>query len=121
MANIRIRRINSEIQRNLSEILGKLKNPAITAMISVTRVETTNDLKHSKIWLSFYGSKEQCDSSYQAILRSSGYIRRELALLMKDIRALPELHFLYDDSQEYSQKINQLIDQINTGKDDDRS
>ncbi|NLC17031.1 MAG: 30S ribosome-binding factor RbfA [Clostridiales bacterium] len=121
MANIRIKRINSEIQRNLSEILSKLKNPAITAMISVTRVETTADLKHCKIWLSFYGAKEQCDSTYQVVLRSSGYIRRELASLMKDIRVMPELHFLYDDSLEYSQKINKLIEQINTGKNDDQS
>ncbi|HEY8444051.1 MAG TPA: 30S ribosome-binding factor RbfA [Clostridia bacterium] len=121
MANIRIQRINSEIQRNLSEILGRLKNPAITAMISVTRVETSNDLKHCKIWLSFYGSKEQRDSSYQAVLRSAGFIRRELAAAIKDIRVIPELHFLYDESQEYSQKINEIIEQINTGKNNDQS
>ncbi|HEY8423965.1 MAG TPA: 30S ribosome-binding factor RbfA [Clostridia bacterium] len=121
MGSIRIQRINSEIQRNLSDIIGKLKNPAITAMISVTRVETSNDLKHCKIWLSFYGSKEQRESSYQAVLHSAGFIRRELAAIMKDLRVMPELHFLNDPSQEYSQKINELIDKLNAGKNNDQS
>jgi len=121
MSIIREKRINSEIMRNLSEVIPSLKNPSITAMVSVMRVDTTNDLKHSKIWLSLYGTEEQCDETFRAIEHSSGYIRRELASIMKDMRTMPELHFLRDDSQEYSQKINKLISEINMGKKDDKS
>jgi ribosome-binding factor A len=112
MSVIREKRINAEILRNLSEILSRLKNPSITAMVSVMRVDTTNDLKHSKVWLSLYGTQSQCDETFKAI---------EHASIMKDMRTMPELHFLKDDSQEYSQKINKIISEINTGKDDDKS
>lgn len=121
MSVIREKRINSEIMRNLSEILSRLKNPSISAMVSVMRVDTTNDLKHSKIWLSLYGSDEQCNETFKAIEHSSGYIRHELASIMKDMRTMPELHFIRDESQEYSQKINKIISEINMGKDDDKS
>ncbi len=121
MSVIREKRINAEILRNLSEILSRLKNPSITAMVSVMRVDTTNDLKHSKVWLSLYGTQSQCDETFKAIEHGASFIRRELASIMKDMRTMPELHFLKDDSQEYSQKINKIISEINTGKDDDKS
>lgn len=121
MSVIREKRVNSEIMKNLSEVLSRLKNPSITAMVSVMRVDTTNDLKHSKIWLSLYGTEEQCNETFKAIEHSSGYIRRELASILKDMRTMPELHFLSDDSQAYSQKINKLLSEINMGKEDDKS
>lgn len=119
--SIREKRVNSEIMKKLSEVLSKLKNPSITAMVSVMRVDTTNDLKHCKVWLSLYGSEDQCKETFEAIEHSSGYIRHELASMMKDLRTMPELHFLRDDSLEYSQKINKIISEINTRKDDVKS
>lgn len=116
MSNIRNKRINSEIQRNLSQIIDKLKNPEVTAMVSVTRVEVSGDLKYAKVWLSIYGAAEESVKTFQAVLHSTGYIRHELAAMMRDMRILPELIFLEDDSAEYSAKINQIINEIKTDK-----
>ena len=54
MASNRIGRINEEIQRELADLLRTLKDPRVQAtMISVTRVETTPDLRYAKVFVSF--------------------------------------------------------------------
>ena len=56
MANNRLARTNDDIQRVLSELLRNVKDPRVQqGMISVTRVETTGDLRYAKVWLSVYG------------------------------------------------------------------
>ena len=56
MANNRIARTNDDIQRVLSELLRNVKDPRVQqGMISVTRVETTGDLRYAKVWISVYG------------------------------------------------------------------
>ena len=53
MANNRLARTNDDIQRVLSELLRNVKDPRVQqGMISVTRVETTGDLRYAKVWLS---------------------------------------------------------------------
>ena len=52
MASNRIGRINEEIQRELAELIRSLKDPRVQTMISITRVDTTPDLRYSKIYVS---------------------------------------------------------------------
>ena len=52
MASNRIGRINEEIQRELAELIRNLKDPRVQTMISITRVDTTPDLRYSKIYVS---------------------------------------------------------------------
>ena len=51
MASNRIGRINEEIQRELAELIRSLKDPRVQTMISITRVDTTPDLRYSKIYV----------------------------------------------------------------------
>ena len=54
MASNRIGRINEEIQKELSTLLRNLKDPRVQGtMISITRVETTPDLRYAKVYVSF--------------------------------------------------------------------
>ena len=58
--NNRILKINSEIQKYISEIIqSELKNPNINGIISVTKVNTTNDLSISKIYLRIFNATDQ--------------------------------------------------------------
>ena len=52
MASNRIGRINEEIQRELSDLIRSLKDPRVQTLISITRVDTTPDLRYSKIYIS---------------------------------------------------------------------
>lgn len=108
MSSNKLARTNDDIQIVLSKLLREIKDPRIQqGMISVTRVETTGDLRYSKVWLSVMGMKDE--KEFKKGLRSaSGWLRRELGSALK-LRYTPELVFEVDHSIEYGAHINQVI------------
>ena len=53
MASNRIGRINEEIQRELSSLFRTLKDPRVqSGMVTITHVDTTSDLRYSRIYVS---------------------------------------------------------------------
>ena len=112
MDNRRMIRINDEIQRELSEILRSgIKDPRLTAMASVVRVETTTDLKFCKAYISILGDEEQKEKGMEAINSAKGRIRSSLASSI-NLRQTPEFTFILDDSLDHSFKIQQLLDEV---------
>lgn len=111
MASNKIARTNDDIQFVISKLLREVKDPRVQqGMISVTRVETTGDLRYSKIWLSVFGMKDE--KEFRRGLRSAaGYLRRELGNSMK-LRYTPELIFEIDHSIEYGAHINEVISSL---------
>ena len=63
MASNRIGRINEEIQRELASLIPTVKDPRVTGMISVTAVDTTPDLKYTKIYISILNPRTEIRSS----------------------------------------------------------
>lgn len=109
----RSERINSEMSKSLTNIIiNKIKDPRLSEMVSVTKVDVAKDLKTAKAYVSIYGDKDKVQSTFEALCRSSGFIRRELAQDFKDIRTIPEFTFILDTSMEYSQNINALLESI---------
>ena len=120
MANNRLARTNDDIQRVLSELLRNVKDPRVQqGMISVTRVETTGDLRFAKVWLSVYGLRDEKD--FRRGLRSAaGWLRKELARSM-NLRYTPELVFELDHSIEYGAHISQMIQSLDIRQDGDEA
>ena len=118
MASNKLARTNDDIQFVISELLREVKDPRVQqGMISVTRVETTGDLRYSKIWLSVLGMKDE--KEFKRGLRSAaGYLRRELGNSMK-LRYTPELIFEIDHSIEYGAHINEVINSLEIDHDGD--
>ena len=111
----RILRVNSEIQKAISYIIQtEIKNPLIKGLITVTKVDTTNDLDQCKVYLSIY-EDETKEEVFNQIKHSAGFIRRELAKAI-DLRKVPYLNFFLDDSYSYGQKIEETINKINENK-----
>ena len=97
MSSNRIGRINEEIQRELSDLLRNLKDPRVqNTMISITRAETTPDLRYSKIYVSFL-EKEKAKDALKGLRSASGYLRRELGSALQ-LRYTPELVWEEDES-----------------------
>ena len=108
----RILRVNSEIQKAISNIIAyEIKNPIIKGLITVTKVDTTSDLDQSKVYLSIY-EEDTREDVLNAIKHSAGFIRRELARAV-DLRKVPFLTFYLDTSYDYGQKIEETINKIN--------
>ena len=118
MANNRLARTNDDIQRVLSELLRNVKDPRVQqGMISVTRVETTGDLRYAKVWLSVYGMKDEKEFK-RGLKSASGWLRKELASSM-NLRYTPELVFELDHSIEYGAHINELISSLDICQDEE--
>ncbi len=109
-------RINTEVQHALSEILDReSKDPRIqNAMISVTEVSVTPDLKYCKAYISVLGSDEEAAEVMEGLKSANGYIRRELAHMV-NLRNTPEIEFILDRSIEHGVDMVHLIDEVNKG------
>ena len=112
MASNRIGRINEEIQRELANQIRTLKDPRVsgTGMVSITRVDTTGDLRYSRIYVSALDKSQEKDI-LKGLKSAAGYLRRELGSALR-LRYTPELQFIADDSIQYGAHILGLIHEV---------
>lgn len=109
----RILRVNSEIQKAISNIITyEMKNPLIKGLISVTKVDTTNDLDQCKVYISIFDESTR-EEVFNQIKHSAGFIRKELARAV-DLRKVPFLTFYLDTSYDYGQRIEETLNKINS-------
>ena len=114
MASNRIIRINEEIQKELAAQLRNLKDPRVRdTMISITRVETTPDLRYTKVYVSFL-QEERVKDAMAGLKSAGGYLRRELGRNLQ-LRYAPEIVWSLDDSITYGAKMLKLINSLETG------
>ena len=118
MSSEKIGRTNDDIQRVLSTLLRDVKDPRVQqGMISVTRVDTTGDLRYSKVWLSVMGLRDEREFK-KGLKSASGWLRRELGNSMS-LRYTPELIFELDHSIEYGAHISQVISSLDIKHDEE--
>lgn len=110
--SIKNTRINSEVQRELSEIISReLKDPRIHPMTTVIAVEVTPDLKFCKAYISVLGSEDAGKDTIQGLRSAVGFIRTQLAKRI-NLRNTPELTFILDQSIEYGVNMTRLINEV---------
>ena len=113
--SIKNTRINSEVQRELSEIISReLKDPRIHPMTTVISVEVTPDLKYCKAYISVLGNEEAGKDTIQGLRSAVGFIRTQLARKI-NLRNTPELTFILDQSIEYGVNMTRLINEVTAG------
>ena len=118
MASNRINRINEEIQKELSALLRTVKDPRVQdTMISITRVETTPDLRYTKVYVSFL-QEEKVQGAMAGLKSAAGYLRRQLGSNLK-LRYAPEIVWSLDDSITYGAKMLSLINSLNVKQDEE--
>ena len=113
----RILGINQEIQKELAQLLRGVKDPRVQdVMISITRVETTPDLRYTKVYVSFL-QEERVKDAMAGLKSAGGYLRRELGHNLQ-LRYAPEIVWSLDDSITYGAKMLKLINSLETGHED---
>lgn len=112
MASNRIARINEEIQRQISADIRRLKDPRVSGsgMVSVTRVDTTGDLRCAKIYVSVLDKSQEKDV-LKGLKSAGGFLRRELGSAL-GLRYTPELIFEADDSIAYGAHILEVMHDV---------
>ena len=111
---IKMERINSELTRQISKIIAEdIKDPRLgDAIIGITKVRTTPDLKYAKVYVSVYASdSELIKEPFYTVCRASVFIRNRLKDCVQ-MRLLPELNFVLDKTEEHISVIENLLAQI---------
>ena len=107
---IKLERINSSLVEQISYIIAHdVKNPDIN-FVTITGAKVTSDLSLAKIYFTVL-DQSKIKETLSALKDVSGYIRHELRERI-DIRQIPELEFVYDESIEYGNKIEKIIDKL---------
>lgn len=99
MAGYRIDRITEDIKRELIHILRDVKDPRVNEMISVVKVDVSNDLSYAKVYVSCVEGIEEAKNSVKGLKSASSFIRKRLGSSLH-LRKTPELKFIADDSIE---------------------
>ncbi|MBQ3532365.1 MAG: 30S ribosome-binding factor RbfA [Oscillospiraceae bacterium] len=111
MASNRIGRINDEIQKELSALLRSVKDPRVSqAMLTITHVDTTNDLRYSRIFISALACQDEKEL-LRGLKSASGFLRRELGRAL-NLRYTPELQFTIDDSIAHGAHILDMLNHV---------
>lgn len=112
--NVKTKKLNALFVREINNIvMFDVKDPNLN-LVSVTEVEVTNDLSMAKVYVSIINQKNR-SHSLEALKKAKGFIKSELAKRMT-IRKIPDLVFIYDDTLDKAQRIENIINKINMGE-----
>lgn len=112
-------RINEEIKRETINIIrNDIKDPRVDKMMTIIQVDTTNDLKYCKVFISVLGNEKIKKDTLTGLKIAEGYIRKQLAKRL-NLRNTPEITFVLDNSIEYSFHMSELLRDINKSDKDD--
>ncbi len=119
MANIRMSRINGELQKAIADVINnRLNNPNLDGLIiSVIYVDTAADLSLAKVGVSVLSTDETERLVVRELNKAKSFIRHEVMHMVR-LKTMPELEFYVDNSYEKSQHIMKLIDNLKETKDE---
>ncbi|MCE0722302.1 MULTISPECIES: 30S ribosome-binding factor RbfA [Legionella] len=110
-------RIAEMIQRKLAQIIPKeVKDPRLTGFVTISAVKVAADLGHAKVYFTVLNDDKK--TAVAILNAAASYLRSALARSIT-LRTVPQLHFVYDESIEYGQRLSRLIDEVNPPSSDD--
>ena len=108
--SVKLDRLNNSFMEKISEIIHEQVKDKDVEFVTITDVKITNDLSFAKIY--FITLDDDRDKVTKALNKASGFIRSAMCDKIQ-IRKMPELHFVYDESIEYGNKIENIIERLN--------
>ena len=109
MAGYKINRITQDVKVTLSELLREVKDPRVSKLLSIVKVDVSGDLSYATVYVSAIEGFETTVNSVKALKGAAGDLRRELGMRLR-LRKVPELRFVADDSIEQSANISKIIE-----------
>jgi len=108
--SIKLERLGSTFVEEISKILKEeVKDPDID-FVTITSCTISSDLSYAKVYFTCLNDDKR-DDVIKTINKASGFIRKELCNRV-EIRKMPELSFVYDNSIEYGNKIEHILEEI---------
>ena len=105
-------RVSDEIRRRLTDLISReLKDPRVSFLSSITRVEMSPDLRYAKVFVSVLGTPQEQQDTIAALKHAAGFLRHELGADLR-LRHTPELQFVIDHSIEEGDRVLRLIREV---------
>ena len=112
----RTQRVNELLRQEISLVLQhRLRDPRLSPLISVTRVDTAEDLRNAKVYVSVLGSKAKKSDALDGLSSAAGYLRKELGDVLP-LKHVPSLAFVLDESIERGDAILEVLDHLSVGE-----
>jgi ribosome-binding factor A len=106
----RIERVNGVLRQEISRVLAtELRDPRLSAMVTVTQVKTSADLRHAKVFVSMLGDGAEKRSTLEALRSAAGYVHRNIRQNLT-MKSAPRVEFVIDDSIERGAELLRMID-----------
>ncbi len=115
MAGFKINRVTSDIKLALSDILREVKDPRISKLLSIVKLDVSGDMSYATVYVSAIEGAEATKESVKALKGAAGFIRRELGSRLS-LRKVPELRFIADNSIEISANIQRIVSGFGDGE-----
>ncbi len=117
MENVTLERLQSLFLRELAVIVNKDRKVVGQMYFNITEVKITKDLSFATIYYTILSDKEEdLDIAKNILNQFNKQIRQELSQKIRNIRKMPELKFKYDEALAYGNKIDKIIKELNTTK-----
>ena len=109
--SIKIERLANVLSKEISNILLlEIKDEDIK-FVTITHVDLSSDLSYAKVYCTVLEDDKK-DKIFKDLNNAKGFIRSELIKRKIEMRKIPELTFIYDESIEYGNKIEKIIKEI---------
>jgi len=108
MPSHKVQRTAEDLRRELSDIMRSLKDPRVTGVLSIVKLDLSGDYAHCKVYISSMDGLEGAKKAVEGLSSAAGYIRRKVGARLK-LRRTPEFKFLPDDGIAYSADLNKKL------------
>ena len=115
MPSFKVGRAVTDIQRELADLFRDIKDPRVSKLLSIVKVDLSNDFSYATVYVSAIEGFDKTVESVKGLKSAAGFLRRELGLRLK-MRKTPELRFVADNSIEHSANIARIIDSFPESK-----
>lgn len=115
MPSYKVGRVAEDIKRELAYIIREIKDPRVTGILSVVKVDLTNDLSYAKVYISAVEGYDTAKKSVEGLKHATPFIRSRLNEKIR-LRKMPELKFIADDTVQYAEDISKIIDRLHEKK-----
>ncbi|MDD5168567.1 MAG: 30S ribosome-binding factor RbfA [Syntrophales bacterium] len=116
----RAQRVADRILEEVADILHKEVGDPRLAMVTLTGAKVSDDLRNARIYFVEMGQETCRAETKAALLKASGFLRREWGRRLQ-LRYVPEIIFMVDESFAYGDRIDRLINEIHSSEETDGS
>jgi ribosome-binding factor A len=107
-------RVDELLREEIGAILVRdVQDPRI-GFATITRIETTPDLRHARVWVSVIGQRAERDETLRALEHAMPFVRHQLGGRLR-LRRIPEFHVRLDDTAERGTRVLHLLQELEAG------